>query len=109
MKHPDKKAEVIYLSIIGADKLIGSLFATVQMVYFASNVTNDPFQLVLIWTVFQISVLLFEIPTGVVQPAFIGYSRFFSDGYREFYRGGILDLLSGISGNGDFGHRRFVP
>lgn len=57
---------------MGADKLTGSLFGTVQMVYFATRVTSDPFQLVLIWTVFQISVLLFEIPTGVIADI---YSR----------------------------------
>jgi DHA3 family tetracycline resistance protein-like MFS transporter len=42
------------------------------MVYFATSVTSDPFQLVFIWTVFQISVLLFEIPTGVIADV---YSR----------------------------------
>jgi len=57
---------------VGADKLTGSLFGTVQMVYFATRVTSDPFSLVLIWTVFQISVLLFEIPTGVIADV---YSR----------------------------------
>lgn len=72
MKNRKKNAQVIYLIIVGADKLIGSLFATVQMVYFATRVTSDPFQLVFIWTVFQISVLLFEIPTGVVADV---YSR----------------------------------
>lgn len=72
MKNRKENAQVIYLIIVGADKLIGSLFATVQMVYFATRVTSDPFQLVFIWTVFQISVLLFEIPTGVVADV---YSR----------------------------------
>jgi DHA3 family tetracycline resistance protein-like MFS transporter len=67
-----KKPTIVYLLIIGASKLIGSLFATVQMVYFASDVTPDPLRLVLIWTVFQISVLLFEVPTGVVADV---YSR----------------------------------
>ena len=72
MKTTHQKTTRIYLFIIGASKFIGSLFATVQMVYFASRVTRDPFQLVMIWTVFQISVLLFEIPTGVVADV---YSR----------------------------------
>ena len=67
-----QSAYSIYLIIVGADKLTGSLFGTVQMVYFATEVTSDPFQLVLIWTVFQISVLLFEIPTGVIADI---YSR----------------------------------
>ena len=72
MKNHKLGAHVVYLIVVGADKLTGSLFATVQMVYFATSVTRDPFQLVLIWTVFQISVLLFEIPTGVIADV---YSR----------------------------------
>jgi DHA3 family tetracycline resistance protein-like MFS transporter len=72
LKNRKKNAHVVYLIVVGADKLTGSLFATVQMVYFATRVTSDPFQLVLIWTVFQISVLLFEIPTGVIADI---YSR----------------------------------
>jgi DHA3 family tetracycline resistance protein-like MFS transporter len=72
LKNRKKNAHAIYLIVVGADKLTGSLFATVQMVYFATRVTSDPFQVVLIWTVFQISVLLFEIPTGVIADI---YSR----------------------------------
>ena len=72
MKITPKKPDQIYYFIIGADKLIGSIFATVQMVYFATHVTQDPLRLVLIWTVFQVSVLVFEIPTGVVADM---YSR----------------------------------
>jgi DHA3 family tetracycline resistance protein-like MFS transporter len=72
LKNRKQSAHAIYLIVVGADKLTGSLFATVQMVYFATRVTSDPFQLVLIWTVFQISVLLFEIPTGVIADI---YSR----------------------------------
>lgn len=72
LKNHKLSAEVIYLLVIGADKLIGSLFATVQMVYLATRITSDPFQLVLVWTVFQLSVLLFEVPTGVIADV---YSR----------------------------------
>ena len=56
----------------GADSLIFSLFYTVVYVYLATYVTDDPFQLVLIWTVFTATTLLFEIPTGVVADV---YSR----------------------------------
>jgi len=56
----------------GADWLIYSLFSTVVYVYLATYVTDDPFQLVLIWTVFTITTLLLEIPTGVVADV---YSR----------------------------------
>jgi DHA3 family tetracycline resistance protein-like MFS transporter len=72
LKNHQQSAHAIYLIIVASDKLTGSLFATVQMVYFATRVTGDPFQLALIWTIFQISVLLFEIPTGVIADT---YSR----------------------------------
>ncbi len=111
MKQAHQKAEAIYIFIVGANKLIGSLFATVQMVYFATHVTNDPFQLVLIWTVFQTSVLLFEIPTGVVADV---YSRrlsvilgFLVTGIGNFLVGGFsiyFLVLAGmvVLGIGDF-------
>jgi DHA3 family tetracycline resistance protein-like MFS transporter len=102
LKQPHQKTEVIYLFIVGANKLIGSLFATVQMVYFATHVTNDPFQLVLIWTVFQISVLLFEIPTGVVADV---YSRrlsiilgFLVTGIGNFLVGGFSIYILVLAG-----------
>lgn len=72
MKNFLSRTDLIYLFIVGADKFFGSLFATVQMIYFATDITSDPLRLVLIWTVFQTSVLLFEIPTGVIADV---YSR----------------------------------
>jgi DHA3 family tetracycline resistance protein-like MFS transporter len=56
----------------GATYFIYSLFSTVVNVYLATYVTDDPFQLVFIWTVFMTTTLLFEIPTGVVADV---YSR----------------------------------
>jgi DHA3 family tetracycline resistance protein-like MFS transporter len=72
MKRHRRNAFAIYLIMTGADWLIGSLFNTVVYVYLATYVTEDPFQLVLISTVFTTTVLLFEIPTGVVADV---YSR----------------------------------
>lgn len=72
MKRHQLSAFTIYLIMTGADWLIYSLFSTVVYVYLAKYVTNDPFQLVLIWTVFTTTTLLFEIPTGVVADV---YSR----------------------------------
>lgn len=72
MKRYQLNAFTIYLIMTGADWLIYSLFSTVVYVYLATYVTDDPFQLVLIWTVFTTTTLLFEIPTGVVADV---YSR----------------------------------
>ena len=72
MKIRKRNAYTIYLFMSGASSLIYSLFNAVVYVYLASNVTNDPFQLVFIWTVFMVTTLLFEIPTGVVADV---YSR----------------------------------
>jgi DHA3 family tetracycline resistance protein-like MFS transporter len=72
MKRHQLSAYTIYLIMTGADWLIYSLFSTVVYVYLANYVTDDPFQLVLIWTVFTTTTLPFEIPTGVVADV---YSR----------------------------------
>jgi len=72
MKNLQRNAFIVYLIMTGADWLIGSLFNTVVYVYLATYVTDDPFQLVLISTVFTATVLIFEIPTGVVADV---YSR----------------------------------
>jgi DHA3 family tetracycline resistance protein-like MFS transporter len=90
MKRYQLNAFNIYLIMIGADWLIFSLFSTVVYVYLATYVTDDPFQLVLIWTVFTTTKLLFEIPTGVVADV---YSRRLSIviGYVMIGIGAILE------------------
>lgn len=62
----------VYLFMSTTFALALSLFFTVVFVYFATDVTDDPFQLVLIGTSFQVTLILFEIPTGVVADV---YSR----------------------------------
>lgn len=72
MKRHNLNAYSIYLIMTGAEWFIYSLFSTVVFVYRATYITDDPFQLVLIWTVFTTTTLIFEIPTGVVADV---YSR----------------------------------
>jgi DHA3 family tetracycline resistance protein-like MFS transporter len=90
MRRLQRNAFTIYLIMTGADYLIYSLFSTVVYVYLAMYVTDDPFQLVLIWTVFMTTTLLFEIPTGVVADV---YSRRLSViiGYAIFGIGAIVE------------------
>jgi DHA3 family tetracycline resistance protein-like MFS transporter len=72
MKPKRLNAYTIYLVMVAAEWLIFSLFDTVVYIYLAQQVTGDPFQLVFIYTVFTITSIVFEIPTGLVADV---YSR----------------------------------
>jgi DHA3 family tetracycline resistance protein-like MFS transporter len=72
MKRRHGDAYTVYLAMTAAEWLTYSLASTVLNVYLATRVTDDPFQLTLLWTTFRITTLLFEIPTGVVADV---YSR----------------------------------
>jgi len=65
-----RDAYKIYLAIHGIEWFLDSLFATVVFVYRATYITNDPFQLTLIEVVFTVTLILSEIPTGVVADVF---------------------------------------
>lgn len=49
-----------------------SMWLTVSMLYFATVITSDPFQLAILGVVLETSTLLFEIPTGIIADV---YSR----------------------------------
>lgn len=49
-----------------------SMWLTMAMLYFATQITNDPFQLAMLGVVLETATLLFEIPTGIVADV---YSR----------------------------------
>lgn len=89
MKKTKLNAFTIYLIMTGAEWLIFSLYITVVYVYLATYVTNDPFQLVFITTVFTATTLIFEIPTGLVADV---YSRRLSViiGFAVMGIGGII-------------------
>jgi DHA3 family tetracycline resistance protein-like MFS transporter len=72
MKRRPLDAFTVYLILTGANWLIFSLFSTVESVYLATSITDDPFRLVFIRTVLTMTTLLFEIPTGIVADV---YSR----------------------------------
>lgn len=66
------KAYSVYLIMKGSTGLFFSLIVTVNLVYHTTVVGLTPLQLVLVGTVLEASVLLFEIPTGVIADV---YSR----------------------------------
>lgn len=62
----------IYLLLIGGQSFLFALMFTVNLIYQATTVGLNPFQLVLVGTVLEATCFLFEIPTGVVADV---YSR----------------------------------
>ena len=62
----------VYLLFIGGQSFLFALMFTVNLIYQATTVGLNPFQLVLVGTVLEATCFLFEIPTGVVADV---YSR----------------------------------
>jgi DHA3 family tetracycline resistance protein-like MFS transporter len=92
MNEHGRKALIIYIAMTSTDWLIFSLYSTVVFVYRATYITDDPFQLSLIWTAFTVTALLFEIPTGVVADV---YSRRLSI-IIGFSLIGVAALIEGV-------------
>ena len=62
----------VYLTMVGVGALLRSLMYTLLSVYYVQTVGMNPLQLVLVGTTVELTVLLFEVPTGVVADT---YSR----------------------------------
>jgi MFS transporter, DHA3 family, tetracycline resistance protein len=62
----------VYYLLEGATSLLFHIVVTLYVVYYATVVQLDPLQIVLIGTLFEVTIFLFEIPTGVVADV---YSR----------------------------------
>jgi MFS transporter, DHA3 family, tetracycline resistance protein len=62
----------LYLFVSGAFALCFMLYATIASVYRIQTVGLNPLQLVLVGTVLELAVVIFEVPTGVLADT---YSR----------------------------------
>lgn len=62
----------VYLILSGATAFFFAVFGTLSLVYRFQTAGLSPFQLVLIGTVLELSVFIFEVPTGIVADL---YSR----------------------------------
>lgn len=62
----------VYLAIIGGGSFFSSLVFTVNLIYMVQVAHLNPLQLVLVGTVLEGTVFLFEVPTGIVADV---YSR----------------------------------
>lgn len=65
-------ALLVYLVLEGASALFIQTAVTTYAIYYATTIGMDPLQLVLVGTLFETTIFLFEIPTGVVADV---YSR----------------------------------
>ncbi len=63
---PKFNATRLYYLILGLHGLFYYLFATVNILYQVTTAHLNPLQLVLVGTIFELAVFLFEVPTGVV-------------------------------------------
>ncbi|WP_391118590.1 MFS transporter [Psychrobacillus sp. L3] len=62
-----KDPYLVYISTCFLSQLFFTIIFTVNLLYQVQTVKLDPLQLVLVGTVLELSVFLFEIPTGVVS------------------------------------------
>lgn len=62
----------VYLVLAAVQSLCFALFFTVQLIYQVTVVGLNPFQMVLVGVVLEVTCVLFEVPTGVVADV---YSR----------------------------------
>ncbi len=65
-------AEKVYLALTAGMALAHAVMFTTLAVYYVQRVHMNPLQLVLVGTVLELTILIFEIPTGVVADT---YSR----------------------------------
>jgi len=65
-------ATAVYLTLSGTTAFFFTVFGTLSSVYRIQTAGLSPFQLVLIGTVLELSVFIFEVPTGIVADL---YSR----------------------------------
>ncbi|MFL5806509.1 MAG: MFS transporter [Roseiflexaceae bacterium] len=68
MKKPS--AYIVYLVLRGVIAFASTLMFTILAVYYVRSVGMSPLQLVLVGTVLEVAILLFEVPTGVVADTF---------------------------------------
>lgn len=82
--------EQIYYILTGGMSLFNAVMFVVLTVYYYSVVGLNPFQLVLVGTVLELSCLLFEVPTGLVADT---YSRRLSVILGMFILGGSFIFI----------------
>jgi DHA3 family tetracycline resistance protein-like MFS transporter len=98
----------VYLTLMAWQATCHALFFTVQLVYHVTVVGLDPFQMVLVGAVLEITCVLFEAPTGVVADvysrrlsiligaALMGCSYILEGGIPEFWAALVSQIFWGV-------------
>ena len=100
--------KTIYYGITGSRSLIIQMVFTLNAIYYVSQAGLNPLQLVLIGTIMELSILLFEMPTGLAADFFgrkkslaagtsiIGIAHLLEGSIPEFWAIAIGSVLWGI-------------
>ena len=70
LRFPRPTAVSVYLIVSGVGSAAFSMYAFIASVYRIVEVGLDPLELVLVGTVLEVAVFLFEIPTGIVADVY---------------------------------------
>ena len=66
------RPELVWYAYEGVASFLSALVFTVTAVYFVTELDMSPFQLVVVGTVMELAIFVFEVPTGIVADT---YSR----------------------------------
>ena len=70
LRFPRPTAVSVYLIVSGVGSAAFSMYAFIASVYRIVEVGLDPLELVLVGTVLEVAVFLFEVPTGIVADVY---------------------------------------
>jgi len=87
------RPETVWYSYEGIASFLWTLVFTVAAVYFVTELGMSPFELVVVGTVMELSVFLFEVPTGIVADM---YSRRLSIVIGNVVMGAAFLFIGGL-------------
>ncbi|MCM3766692.1 hypothetical protein [Neobacillus niacini] len=81
-----KDPYTVYIYTCGLSAFIFTFIFTVNLLYHVQVVKLDPLQLVLVGTVLELTVFLFEIPTGLVADMLLSFAALHYIGKGSIYK-----------------------
>lgn len=102
------KIQQLYYAVTSSRSLIIQMVFTLNAIYYVTTAELNALQLVLIGTILEVSILLFELPTGLVADLYgrkrsivigiglIGLAHLLEGGIPEFWAIAVASMLWGI-------------
>jgi len=102
------KIQQLYYAVTSSRSLIIQMVFTLNAIYYVTTAELNALQLVLIGTILEVSILLFELPTGLVADLYgrkrsmvigiglIGLAHLLEGGISEFWAIAVASALWGI-------------